>query len=344
MRSILSRVAALVLLLMPAAGAFAQDDIGPDLLVPQRFRVRPGVVTVEGVEVQVDVTDRVATTRMAITLHNPTDAPREAQLVLPVPSGSAIRSFGIDAISSEPTAVLLPREQARQVYRDIVSKMADPGLLEFIGTDLIRSSVFPVPAGEQATFRVVYEHALPAESGRFEYVLPRSESLGASGVDWTIGLDLRTSRSIGLVYSPTHALEEKDVAPDHKTVKVLGTAEPGPFRMYFVLAGQSGAGITTLLYPDPKVGGGKGGYFVLFLDAPEDTGAPPMKREVTLVIDRSGSMRGEKIEQARAAALQIIEALDDGERFNIVDYSDTIERFSDEPVVKSADTIEKVRS
>lgn len=345
MRSILSRLAAaMILVLVPAAAAAAQDGVSPDVLVPQRHRVRPGIVSIEGVAVQVQISERVATTHMAVTLHNPTGAPREAQLVLPVPSGSAIRSFGLDAISAEPNAVLLPKDEATKIYRDIVAKMVDPGLLEFIGTDLIRSSVFPVPAGEQATFRIVYEHALPAESGRFEYVLPRSESLGASGVDWTIDLDLRASRAIGLIYSPTHALEEKEITGTNTAVKVLDASDAGPFRMYFVLAGEGGAGITTLLYPDPTVGDGQGGYFMLFLDAPEDTDAPPMKREVTLVIDRSGSMRGEKIEQARAAALQILEALNDGERFNIIDYSDTIERFAAEPVVKNADTVKQARA
>lgn len=345
MSSTLSRLcAAFIAVLVPAVAALAQDAVGPDVLVPQRFRVRPGVVSIEGVEVKVDVKDRVATTHMAITLHNPTGSPREAQLVLPVPSGSAIRSFGLDAINIEPNAVLLPKAEATKIYRDIVAKMVDPGLLEFIGTDLIRSSVFPVPAGEQATFRVVYEHTLPSESGRFEYVLPRSESLGASGVDWTIDLNLRTSRAIGLIYSPTHALDEKQISKTHTAVKVLGAGEPGPFRMYFVLAGENGAGITTLLYPDAKVGGGQGGYFMLFLDAPADTDAPAMKREVTLVIDRSGSMRGEKIEQAKSAALQIIEALDDGERFNIIDYSDTIERFAGSAVVKDAQSVKEVRA
>ncbi len=345
MRRTLSRIAVLVAaLVLPVAEANAQDRVHPDIIVPQRHIVRPDVVSLQSVEVDVTINDRVASTSMAITLHNPTGAPREAQLVLPVPTGAAIRSFGLDAISVEPNAILLPKDEAKKIYRDIVAKMVDPGLLEFIGTDLIRSSVFPVPAGEEATFRIVYEHALPAESGRFEYVLPRSESLGRSGVAWTMGINLKTSSPIGLIYSPTHGLDEKRVNNKQTTVKVLGASEPGPFRMYFVMAGEGGAGMTTLLYPDARVGDGTGGYFMLFLDAPEASEGSPTKREVTLVIDRSGSMRGEKIEQAKAAALQIIEALDNGERFNIVDYSDTIERFASESVVKSADTVKQVRA
>jgi len=184
---------------------------------------------------------------------------------------------------------------------------------------------------------------LEAESGRFEYALPRSQSLSASSVKWSIEMEIQASRPIGLVYSPTHGLDEQRVTKTVSHIKVLGANESGPFRVYFVLAGEGGAGMTTILYPDPSVADGQGGYFMLFLDAPEAIDRPKIAREVTIVIDRSGSMRGEKIEQAKAAALQIIEALDDGERFNIVDYSDTIERFSSEAAVKNPETVAAVR-
>jgi Ca-activated chloride channel family protein len=66
--------------------------------------------------------------------------------------------------------------------------------------------------------------------------------------------------------------------------------------------------------------------------------APAIKREVTLVIDRSGSMRNEKIEQVKEAALQIIAGLNNGEAFNIIIYNNTVQWFSPKPVVKSKET------
>ena len=69
-----------------------------------------------------------------------------------------------------------------------------------------------------------------------------------------------------------------------------------------------------------------------------------MKREVTLVIDRSGSMQGEKIEQARSAALQVLEGLEDGEAFNIIDYSDTVAKFAEKPVIKDKTTTDQARA
>jgi Ca-activated chloride channel family protein len=60
---------------------------------------------------------------------------------------------------------------------------------------------------------------------------------------------------------------------------------------------------------------------------------------VTLVIDRSGSMRGEKLAQVREAALQVLGGLDDGEAFNIILYNEGVEPFAPGPVRKSRGTI-----
>ena len=60
---------------------------------------------------------------------------------------------------------------------------------------------------------------------------------------------------------------------------------------------------------------------------------------MTLVIDRSGSMRGEKLAQVREAALQVLAGLDDGEAFNVILYNEGVEPFADRPVRKSRATI-----
>ena len=107
---------------------------------------------------------------------------------------------------------------------------------------------------------------------------------------------------------------------------------PGPFRLSYLIEG-NGLTASLLAYPDARIGGG---YFLLLAGVPAGArvAGPTIKREVTLVIDRSGSMQGEKIKQARAAALQVVEGLEDGEAFNIIDYSDTIARFAEQPVIK----------
>jgi Ca-activated chloride channel family protein len=187
-----------------------------------------------------------------------------------------------------------------------------------------------VPAGGTQRVRVVYEHLLTGDANRIDYVLPRSESLEA-GHPWSISIDVQSRHAISTLYSPTHELNVKRLDAGSLTATV-GANAPGPFRLS-VLRDRGDMSASLFAYPDPEVGGG---YFLLMAGLPARPAAARPAREVTIVIDRSGSMAGEKMDQVRAAARHVIDGLDDGESFNIIDYSSTVSMLAATPVVKDA--------
>ncbi|MCC7389742.1 MAG: VWA domain-containing protein [Phycisphaerales bacterium] len=335
-----------------APGAAAQDgDRWENLVIPQHRVVLPPIqessVRIESVEVAVAIREQVATTTVGIVLRNPSGVAQESQLLMPVPDGAAVRQFRLEGLPDEGIAKVLTREEARRIYESIVRRTRDPGLVEFVGLNLIRSSVFPVPANGTQRMELVYEQVLPAEGSRVDYVLPRSESLERSGVKWSMSATIKSSRAIGAVYSPSHDLATERLADGgvRVTVPASSANDPGAFRLSYVMAASDGLAASLIAYPDPRVGSsGDGGYFMLLLGVPAEAERAVIKREVTLVIDRSGSMRGEKIEQARNAALQIVGALHDGEYFNIIDYSDSIESFSAAAVEKTPESLKQAEA
>lgn len=321
-----------------------QEQSRVNWVTPQR-PINPGMITqLRAVDVDVRITDVLATTTMQLIVENQGSSTAQAQLVLPVPDGATIRTFGIDGIGDEPTAQLLPREEASRRYHEIVRSMTDPGLLEFVGNAMIQSSVFPVEPGAQRIMTIVYEQSLDAHRGRVEYVLPRSASLASSGVQWAIDVEVESSGFMGPVFSPSHPIVTKPVTDSLMRVGVPVMNEPGAFRLYAVLG--SGQDATALLYPDSA--GSDSGYFMYVADAPrrEDLAADGLineiQREITIVIDRSGSMGGEKIEQARESAKQIVRGMKMGEYVRIVDYSGDIRSFSDTSVELTKESVEQI--
>jgi Ca-activated chloride channel homolog len=301
---------------------------------------RPGV-RIEAVSAEVVVTEQAATTLLDIVLVNTSGTQEEAVLLLPVPEGAAVSTFMFDGMSSEAVARVMPREEARRLYDAIVAKVRDPALLEFAGFNLIRSSVFPVPARGHQRLRLTYEQILPAEGDRIDYILPRSESL-QQRAPWNISVDIKAKSPIATVYSPSHDVSIRHVSPTHTRITLLDAARtaPGPFRLSWLLK-RDGLSASLMAYPDPSVGGG---YFLLLAGiAPDTDPRPVIRREVTIVIDKSGSMAGEKMDQAKAAALQVLEALDDGEAFNIIDYSHAVATFAEKPVVKNRESTLEAR-
>lgn len=299
-------------------------------------------VSVAGIRADILIVDGVATTTLDVRVVNPGTRDAEAELLLPVPDGAVVSSFDFEGKSPTSTAVVLALDEAKATYESIVARLKDPALLEFAGATLVRSSVFPVPHGGEQTVRVKYEHILPTEGARWDYILPRSESLAAAA-QWDVTLEVRSARPIADVYSPTHDLPR--VEGSAKRVKLHARPgrpmEAGPLRVSVLLADGP---VSTTLFTSADTEG-PGGWFLLLAGIGElPAGVELPQREVTLVLDRSGSMAGVKFDQAKAAARQVLEGLAFGESVQIIDYSKTVERFAATAVIKSEETLPLLRA
>ena len=318
--------------------------LAPNVIVPQSQALaftpdHRGAIEITGIDVLIDILESTATTTIEIQLHNTSNQRQEAELIVPVPDGAVVRGFAYDGPGSMITAKVLPKDEAKRIYERLVAKIKDPALVEFIGYNLIRSSVFPVEAGSRQKLRLTYEHLLEVDGNRIDYILPRTEALEYA-VAWNVTANIKAKRPIATVYSASHELYTKRINDKHISVKITTEAvkQPGPFRLSYLLE-DNGVTASMFAYPDTNVGGG---YFLLLAGLPAQalkTGdIPAIKREVTLVIDRSGSMRNEKIKQVKEAVLQIISGLNAGEAFNIIIYNNTVEWFSKSPVIKTEET------
>lgn len=321
--------------------------LAPNVIVPQARSFSTGTSSaaeqlgVSEVRASVRILQQVATVTLDIGITNPTGWMQQAELLVPIPREVVVRGFDFQGAAQEPTARLLPAAEARGTYNAIVSKVRDPALLEFAGYHLIRSSVFPVPAHGTQRVRIVYEHVCDADGDRVDFVLPRSEHLANSAIPWHIELALESQQDIASVYSPSHELETVRSGKRMAGVRVKEPVEPGPFQLSWLRAGN---GVNATLFACPELDG-QSGHFMLLAALPEpEADAPRQKREVVFVLDRSGSMNGAKWQQAVAAARQVLAGLDEGERFAILDFSDTVGQFSAAPVEKNATTLEQANA
>ncbi len=74
------------------------------------------------------------------------------------------------------------------------------------------------------------------------------------------------------------------------------------------------------------------GFFAFIVEPDPSENTDVIDKVFTLIIDRSGSMSGDKIVQARNAAKFIVENLNEGDKFNIISFADNVTTFRSEHV------------
>jgi Ca-activated chloride channel family protein len=231
----------------------------------------------------------------------------------------------------EYPAKLLDAQQARQMYEEIVRKNRDPALLEWLGTGLFRTNVFPVPAGASRTVSLRYSQLCRKQEGLTDFLFPLSTAKYTSEAveKVEIRVSIESGEEIKNVYSPSHAVEIKRPDERHATITLTSKNEvpSSDFRLLYDV-GKEKLSTRVLSYrPDASQDG-----FFLLLASPEIKSLDQKRPEKTvlLVIDRSGSMSGQKIEQVKAALKHILNNLRPGDLFNVIAYDDRVDAFRPE--------------
>src|SRR3989440_2043623 len=140
------------------------------LLIPTEKKVPPLAMLSHHVTVAIE--DQVAVTRVEQTFRNHTDRQLEATYIFPVPKGASVRKFAMWVDGKEVPGELVEAQKAKQIYTSIVQRTQDPGLLEYMGNNLLKLSVFPVPPKGDQKITLSYTSVAPSENGLVEYVYP----------------------------------------------------------------------------------------------------------------------------------------------------------------------------
>jgi Ca-activated chloride channel family protein len=283
-------------------------------------------------DIQARLIDQVAQVQVSQSFVNTGSRPLEAAFVFPLPYDGAVEQMTLLVDGKEYPARLLKAEDARRMYEDIVRRNRDPALLEWLGTGLFKTSVFPVPPGAKRTVTLRYSQLCRRSAGLVDFLFPLSTAKYTSEPVDRVGfrLSIESPAEIKNVYSPTHPVEIRRPDPQHAVITLTQRSQipSSDFRLLYDV-GQGQLSARVLSYR-PRAD--EDGYFLL-LASPEIKAAKeePARKTVVFVVDRSGSMSGKKLEQARAGAKFILDTLRTNDRFNIIAYDNQVESFRPEP-------------
>ncbi|MBI3865328.1 MAG: VWA domain-containing protein [Planctomycetia bacterium] len=303
----------------------------------------PSAYCIRSVDVQAAIKDQAAKVQISQVFRNTGSATLEAQFMFPMPENVAISGLTLLVDGRELAGRLLKKDEARHIYEEIVRRQRDPALLEYMGQGMFQTSVFPIPAQAERTVEIRYTQLLKKENGLIDFLLPIGSTKHSNKPVETLNVTVRVEAGdqIKTVYSPTHQLEIQRPDNSHALCKMSlrDAYSPDDFRLlYGTVNGLVGMNVISYRPSESE-----DGYFVL-LASPEVKSALAERVEKTMVFafDKSGSMSGKKIEQAKEALKFLINQLKPGDTFNVIAYDSAVESFrpelqrADEATIKAA--------
>jgi len=210
-----------------------------------------------------------------------------------------------------------------------------PNLVTYLGkTPLYFSIPQLVQTDSTLTVELTYVEFLPYTFGNVNFVYPSDYHLIQSSVIGVQRLDFgltsqRTIDSIRVTSHHTVALQSNysDSARVQIVLHELAGTENYALQ-YSLSLDQLGLFAYSSKLPDLTVPDSLGNGFLTFIAEPNpSTASATIAKVFTLIIDRSGSMYGTKMDQAKNAATFIVQNLNEGDKFNLIDFDDVITSF-----------------
>src|SRR5262249_28063957 len=298
------------------------------LLIPEDKNLPP--LAMINHRVQIAIEDQVAITQVEQVFRNHTDRQLEATYVFPIPKGASVNKFTMSVDGKELSGELVKADDARKVYTDIVRRTQDPGLLEYIGNNLMRLRIFPVEPKKDSKVTLSFQAVIPADDGIVEYIYPLKTDGKATRTleEFSIKASIKSQHAVQNVYSPTHAISLKKV--NDKQTDLTFERDQALLDKDFQLLYSTGSkeiGLTTMFYRPIS---NEDGYFLMLISPQmELSKSNEIPRDVVLVLDTSGSMSGVKMDQARKALKFCLQNLNPQDRFGLMNFSTTVTRYRD---------------
>jgi len=324
----MKRVSLLILglILILGSNAWADGFIIP--MPPRPHEPFPPDLSIKYHHVDIKIDNQVAQTRVDQVFINNYHRDLEGTYIFPIPEDASISKFSMFIGGEEVRGQIMDRLEARRIYEDIVRRKKDPALLEYFKDGMFKANVYPIPAHGETRIKLDYSEILKLNGGicGYHYTLNTEKFSKDPLQSVTLTVEINSVQPIKSIYSPSHNIKI-DKESDHRarvTYTEENTKPDKDFFLYYTVS-EDEFGFNILPYEDED----HQRYFLAMISPQTEVPADKtLSKNIIFILDTSGSMSGEKIQQARGALTFCLNSLNSNDRFNVIDFDDQVRSFN----------------
>ncbi|MEM1412959.1 MAG: marine proteobacterial sortase target protein [Pseudomonadota bacterium] len=314
-----------------------------------------------------EVTGLLARIHVVQRFRNDSEDWAEGTYRFPLPDGAAVDRLFIRVGARVLEGEIRERESAERVYRQARDEGRAAGLVSQERANQFSTRMANIGPGDTVDVMIGYLVKVDYRDGAFHLRLPMTftarhggepqpgterpapqpqlaalgplASLASVAGNASHRLELKIDLDAGVPLANVESLHhDVDIQPaeDGYTVRLVDPDDrmDRAFELRWApeYGAQPQASLTTF-------NDGEDIYAQLMLVPPRSEALVPLAREVIFVVDTSGSMEGASLAQARDALAEGLDALTDGDRFNLLQFNSETEVLFPEPVAVNADRL-----
>jgi Ca-activated chloride channel family protein len=291
-------------------------------------------------DVRIRLTDRVLRYEVEETFVNRSGRVGEADYVFPLPKNAAFQDLQLEINGELVAGETYGADEARRMYEEIVRRQRDPALVEWMGMGMLRTRIFPFNPGETRRVVVRFQSVATREGDalRVDYFggTRADQRQGSDNSPVNLILEYPDREGYGRAYSPTHSVDVSERGSRFEA-RVRGDARDATILIPVARANAAAISVLT------NAPGREEGFAMVTITPPDRGNARSTPRDITLVLDVSGSMQGQKMSQARAAGHQLLQTLRPEDRFRLIDFSTDVHTFRDDFVRATPENLRAAR-
>jgi Ca-activated chloride channel homolog len=339
-------------------------------------------VPLKHTDVDATITGYIASVGVTQQYTNPYAEKIEAVYVFPLPENAGVSEFVMTIGERHIRGIVREREEAEKIYKEAKAQGYVASLMTQERPNIFTQKVANIEPGKSIDISIRYFHTLTYVDGWFEWVFPMvvgprynpagsTNGVGAvavgaagtsgqktevqylrpeerSGHDIALRVALDAGMQIEDLVSVNHKIETPKVnlptkvSPTLRHVQ-LASSDTLPNKDFVLRYKVAGEKVKTGLFVQ-KDKEGKGGWFTLLLVPPEDLKSVPRRGvEMVFVMDTSGSMSGQPIEQSKKAVQTVLAKMKAGDTFQVINFNNGTAQLSAAPLAVTEENIVRAR-
>lgn len=235
-----------------------------------------------------------------------------------------ISGFTLIIDGEEYNSEVLPKGKAAEEFEEAVSEGKSAGLLTDEGKDRFSYALNFEPH-QSIIVRLTYEQALKKTLGEYEYTQPLRSYHVVDNL--SVNVDISSVNKILSLETPGfNEAETEYISSTNGQVTYNSNSMPDSNLNIIFTTNEPALNGDMLFYETA----GQGYMMHIFSPTEEELGTTALSKDIIFVIDKSGSMEGEKMEQVKSVFSDIIYGLPSSDRFNVIFFDSEVHTYSEQ--------------